>query len=220
MSITVIETTPFLDKRALNSWNKSNQTLAFQLELIKTKTENGRPPIKLDFIDLVLISNFKGGNATIAYDQYLDKKLEHYSSLFNSIQTQFGRYSLSNITDDKFENLKVSIKEVISSCYMDEFKIDGFKASFMSALLNVYFPNLIPILDRRLLLNLNLINSTHLDKYFQVKDIQQHYRELLDCVRELTKKTNKTVREIDKEYFIKPLPEWAKNKKTSLKILN
>ena len=41
-------------------------------------------------------------------------------------------------------------------------KIDGIGVSYLSALLNAYFPNLIPILDRRMLINLKLVKRADL----------------------------------------------------------
>ncbi len=52
-----------------------------------------------------------------------------------------------------------------------------------------------------------------MDTQFQVKNIQKYYELLLNKVREISKNNNKTIREIDKEYFIIELPDWAKNKK-------
>ena len=92
--------------------------------------------------------------------------------------------------------------------------IKGFKYSYLSALLHAYFPNLLPILDRRILINLDLVTSDNLDTLNQVKKIEEHYGSLVYKFREiLLKDKTKSIRNIDYEYFKLELPQWAKNSK-------
>ena len=84
--------------------------------------------------------------------------------------------------------------------------IDGFKSSYASALLHFYFPNLIPILDRRVLQGIGIKIRTNTQG--QVVQIDQYYPQLIDAFyKDLTEGSGKTLRELDKEYFIKPIPE-------------
>lgn len=77
----------------------------------------------------------------------------------------------------------------------------------MSALLNAYFPNLIPILDRRVLINMKLVSKDDLVKSSkQIKKIEDFYPRLVRSFAELLKANNgKTIRDIDREYFIREL---------------
>lgn len=135
--------------------------------------------------------------------------MENYSVLFIQIEDKFKNQTLAQTTNFDFEKLIEYIKKLLKLCDTKETAIDGFKASFLSALLYSYFPNLIPILDRRLLINLNLVQKTDLQKSGQVNKIDSFYPILLAKIREISKFKKKTVRQIDKEYFIIKLPNWA-----------
>lgn len=94
------------------------------------------------------------------------------------------------------------------------YNINGFKYSYMSALLHAYFPNLLPILDRRILINFDLVFSKDLDSTKQVKKIEQYYGSLVNKFRDiLVMNDTKSIRHIDYENFILELPKWAKNTK-------
>ena len=92
--------------------------------------------------------------------------------------------------------------------------INGFKYSYMSALLHAYFPNLLPILDRRILINLELVTINDIDSTKQVKKIEQFYGSLVNKFRDiLIADKTKLIRNVDYEIFILELPHWAKNSK-------
>ena len=165
---------------------------------------------KLTIVDLLYISNFKGGNATINVDEeILNKKLKSYSDIFNQIDNAFQNQTLVQTTDSDFTKLIEFIKSVVQLCQTEKTAIDGFKSSFLSALLHSYFPELIPILDRRLLINLNLVQLSDLSKGRQVNKIENFYPILIAKIREICKSSNETIRQIDKKYFIIKLPDWA-----------
>lgn len=196
-----------LSTRTLTQWKKSEISLRNYQNYINRKKDK----FHLTIIDLLYISNFKGGNATINEGEHdLKEKLENYSELFIHIEDKFKNQTLAQTTNFDFEKLIEYIKKLLKLCHTKETAIDGFKASFLSALLHSYFPNLIPILDRRLLINLNLVQQTDLQKNGQVKKIDSFYPILLAKIREISKLKKKTVRQIDKEYFIIKLPNWAK----------
>lgn len=193
-------------KRALTQWQKSEISLQNYQNYLHRKKDK----FHFTIIDLLYISNFKGGNATInEEEQELEKKLKKYSELFIQIDNKFKNQTLAQTTNFDFENLKEYAKLILKLCQTEDTAIDGFKASFLSALLHSHFPNLIPILDRRLLMNLNLVQQADLQKSGQVNKIESFYPALLTKVREISILENQTVRQIDKEYFIKKLPDWV-----------
>ncbi len=86
-------------------------------------------------------------------------------------------------------------------------KIDGFSVSYLSALLNCYFPNLLPILDRRVLINLGLVTDQDINKQGQIIDIERFYENLIFKMREKSLSENKSLRQIDKELFVIKIPK-------------
>ena len=81
-------------------------------------------------------------------------------------------------------------------------KIDGFSISYLSALLNVYFPDLLPILDRRVLINFDIVSNGDVNKQGQIIDIERFYDKLIFKMRDKAILENKSIRQIDKELFI------------------
>ena len=189
-----------LPNRKLTNWTKSAISLNNYQKYLNRKPDK----FQLTIVDLLYISNFKGGNATInVEEELLNVKLKSYSCILIQIDNTFKKQTLAQISNSDFEKLIDYIKNILRLCQTEETTIDGFKSSFLSALLHSYFPNLIPILDRRLLKNLNLIQSTDLHKSKQVKKIETFYPNLISKIRDLCKSSNQTIRQIGKEYFIK-----------------
>jgi len=82
----------------------------------------------------------------------------------------------------------ISITTICNLTHKTTFtKIDGFSVSYLSALLSSYFPTLIPILDRRVLINLSLVKTADIDNYGQIKNIQRFYGPLVKKFVELCK---------------------------------
>ena len=168
---------------------------------------------QLELVDLLYVSNFKGGNSTInETEEVLEFKLKYYSIILRQINQEFRFATLSELSNSSVERLIELANRFLDLRKETHTAIDGFKSSFLSTLLHIYFPNLYPILDRRLLLNLDLIEPVNLNKSRQVKEIGNFYRQLIWKVREIQQTSNRSIREIDNDYFIKPLPEWAKSK--------
>ena len=88
------------------------------------------------------------------------------------------------------------------TCKNSETRIDGFSVSYLSALLQAYFPSLIPILDRRVLINLHLVSESDRDKQDQIKNIQQFYKPLIEKIAFISKEKKQTLRAIDKDLFV------------------
>ena len=195
-----------LSNRLLTLWMKSDISLNNYQNYLNRKADR----FELTIVDLLYISNFKGGNATINEEEKeLNIKLKSYSDIFVQIDNAFKNQTLEQLNDTEFEYLVDKIKVIIQLCQAKGTAIDGFKSSFLSALLHSYFPDLIPILDRRLLINLNLVKATDLQKSRQVNKIEIFYPMLITTIRNLCKSNRQTIRQIDKEYFIKKLPIWA-----------
>ena len=183
-----------------NRWDKSEISYQNYQEYIRNKADY----FILTFIDLLYISNFKGGNATInERETVINQKLIQYSIGLKEIDKSFHGRKLSDLTDSDIENLIKMLNGIISLTDKDSFhsRIDGFSTSYLSALLNAYFPELIPILDRRLLINLKLVSDSDKDSQGQIKNIKRFYESLIKRISEKVKESGKSIREIDREYF-------------------
>ena len=199
------------DKKAITNWKKSSIALKNYSHYIKKKIEEQK--FDLTLIDLLYISNFKGGNATINEEESIvNSKLKAYSNVLIKIDTSFGDKFLSILKEYEVLSLIKLVKEFVYLSKKEETCIDGFKASFLSALLHSYFPNLIPILDRRLLINLDLIKEEDLDSQKQVKKIEIHYSKLITAVQIKSEVTGNSIRELDAILFEIKLPDWASRK--------
>ena len=195
--------------RALTLWKKSEKSLENYRNYIKRKGEN---KFQLSLIDLLYISNFKGGNASIHEEEhFIANKLKQYSCLLLVIEKNFAQNKITDLSQPEVEQLVQYSQEFLNLSKKLETAIDGFKSSFLSALLHAYFPDLFPILDRRVLMNLEIITSKNIyDGSGQVKNISQFYPELILKFQERCRALNTSVREVDKLYFIKQLPVWVK----------
>ena len=188
-----------LDKKALTRWKKSAISYKNYHDFINKKSER----FKLSLIDLLYISNFKGGNATINESQMsIDIKLASYTKELIAINEKFKYKTLAELTDNEIRDLIISISSICDLTHKSNLtKIDGFRVSYLSALLSSYFPTLIPILDRRVLINLNIVSTSDIYKNGQIKNIQKYYGLLVKKIAELCKREHKSVREIDKYLF-------------------
>jgi hypothetical protein len=186
-----------------NRWNKSEISYQNYQEYISNKTDH----FKLTFIDLLYISNFKGGNATInEKETVINQKLIQYSTGFEKIDKRFPGRKLSDLTDGETEGLIFLVEDIVKLTHEEHSRIDGFSASYLSALLNAHFPDLIPILDRRLLINLELVKDSDKDSQEQIKNIKSFYDPLIKRISEKVKESGKSIREVDKVYFSKHIP--------------
>ena len=197
-----------VDRKADSNWNDSNVLLLDYKKYIESKKEK----FNLTFIDLLYVSNFKGGNSTIkGNEKAINIVLKKYSVHFKKIDEIYGEKTLIDLNDfEKVELIKtieLTMKDLIES-----HNINGFKYSYMSALLHAYFPNLLPILDRRILINLGLVTINDIDSTKQVKKIEQFYGSLVNkFIDILIADKTKSIRNVDYENFILELPHWAKN---------
>lgn len=197
-----------VSKVSLTNWNKSEISMNNYQDFLNRKLD------KFDFsiLDLLYISNFKGGNATINEEENeLSIKLKtYYSPIFNDINDEFGDKSLKNLSDKETERLCELSSKILDLTKSKLSAIDGFKTSFLSTLLHAVFPNLYPILDRRLLINMEIVREEDLTKDKQVKKIDTFYSKLIKKVQSEIRNNKLDIRELDKKYFKINLPIWAK----------
>ncbi len=193
-------------------WEKMNAALINYKDYLKKNKDK-----PLDLIDLLYISNFKGGNAAVCEsEETVNKKLEEYDALFLKIREKFGERKLEELVQKEVEELCKSAQEVFALANNDEYKIDGFKESYLSALMHVHFPDLLPIIDRRVMVGSGIITkekkSDYLNGSNQLKNISFCYPFLVNrSYHDLKKdKSNKSLRDLDKHYFIQGFLAWMR----------
>ncbi len=159
----------------------------------------------LTIIDLLHVSNFKGGNASITEPaSTLNNKLDEYSKIVREIEKKYAKRALTDISKRETAILMELCNRMLSMTKRKDLKIRGFGASYASALLSAHFTNLIPILDRRILNGAGI--SVQYNSQMQVKNIEQHYSCLIaKCQTELSTRKPLTLRALDREWFTKPL---------------
>ncbi len=193
--------------KAFTQWKKANKSYQNYLAYIKSKRER----FKLTLIDLLYVRNFKGGNASIHEDESsMNVKLKKYSECLGNIHNRFDSKRLGELSNGELKVLKEKAHSFVSLTLSDDTSIDGFKSSYASALLHFYFPNLIPILDRRVLNGAGI--HAKKNSQGQVINIEQYYPNLIDKFYIYLKNNPiKSLRDYDKECFTKPI----KDKKTA-----
>ena len=179
-------------------WDRLNVAFEYLQAHIAGKATN---KYTLSEIDLVLVSNFKGGNASITEPKAtLDNKLSVYSRQLAVIGRFLGDKSLNSLTVDELAQLKSLASDFLMLTVNDETAVRGFRSSYASALLAGYFPNVLPVLDRRVLQTAQIKYDE--DSQGQAKRIYLHYPELIGkCYEALRASPGTTLRELDKKLF-------------------
>jgi hypothetical protein len=193
------------------TWDLLNQAMSHFQIYISTKTDR----YALSIIDLLHVSNFKGGNASITEPpQSLCKKLSCYETALRSLGEKYGESCLAKLNQKQTCELKKLCTEFLAFPADANFKIRGFGPSYASALLAAYFPNLVPVLDRRALNGAKI--NVMLDSQGQVKNIASHYGELIEAFQhELVSTPALTLRQLDKLWFSTHLPPLQSHKSAS-----
>lgn len=181
-------------------WEMLNHT--FDAYQDYRKTSEG-----LSYIDLLYVSNFKGGNASIGDSQNeVDKKLsDFYQPLLNAIKESYCKSKLQDLSSDELAELSNLAKQFVLLTKEADPKIRGFGVSYASALLAMNFSDLLPVLDRRVLAGAGIEEGLAAMRKTggQVKHIEAHYPELLKRMRkELKSDGNLTLRELDRKWFV------------------
>lgn len=84
------------------TWELLNVAMSHFQEHIRTK----KLIWELSLVDLLHVSNFKGGNASITEPMAtLPAKLKHYESALRDIETNFKKKALNNLTEDELTQL-------------------------------------------------------------------------------------------------------------------
>lgn len=194
-----------IDQKALTRWNSANLSFENYLKYIDKKSNTDR--LGLTLIDLLYISNFKGGNSSIHEDEDgVNLKLEKYSELLKKIDQKFNSKSLVDLSENEFNILIQLVENMFELTESSETKIYGFSISFLSALICAHFPNLIPIIDRRVLNGFGMKNLK-LNSSQQVTNMKDLFPYLIKKMQTILKEANekKSLRDLDKELFIKPI---------------
>jgi len=193
-----------LDKRAINLWKKSEISYRNFENYISKKDDR----FKLTIIDLFYVSNFKGGNATINEpENEIKRKLNSYEDILKEIDDKFHGKYLHHTSEAELDELIFhSMRAIELTDKKSHNKIDGFSVSFLTTLLHFYFPNLFPILDRRVLSGLGLLEKTDINSQKQVKNIGKFYPELISIFKNKTKQMS--IRELDRELFVRTFQEF------------
>ena len=183
------------------TWDMLDHAMAHYQTYISTKKQRNT----ISIIDLLHVSNFKGGNASITEPETtLGNKLKSYDKVLAEIAKKFNGNLLTQLNEQETNELIALCNNVSDLTKAKETKIRGFGASYASALLSAHFMDLVPVLDRRILNGAGI--EVEYNNQKQVKDIAQHYGVLIKfCRAELQRRKQLTLRELDKEWFIKAL---------------
>jgi hypothetical protein len=179
------------------TWNNLNQAFGYLQNFIANKESANR--FGLSEIDLALISNFKGGNASIAEPlESLTAKLKIYSQHLRRLSELIKGRSLRDLNSEERRELGQQAKQFASlTAKNTDTSIVGFRASYASALLATYFPKTVPVLDRLVLSETGIMHSPK-----QVADIEQYYPKLIEAFyMALVKEPRVTMRDLDKKWF-------------------
>lgn len=192
----------YYDKGAETRWLNARHAYNYYQSYINSK----RDKHLLTVVDLLYVKNFKGGASTITEPQEeLHDKLQVYSKSLNDLLILYDGTFLQHFSKEEVNELSDQCFKFICLTKNDSLRIRGFGVSFASALLNAYLPNVVPILDRRVLNGMgNMHVSTNLSG--QVKNIENHFRDLiLYFHKTLSNGANRTLEDLDFELFKKHL---------------
>jgi hypothetical protein len=183
------------------TWDMLNVAMSYFQKHIKEKENK----FVLSIVDLLHVSNFKGGNASITEpEEDLAKKLVIYSKKLEEIENLVGNKKLVDLSPGELINLKDIGESFLQLTRQDESRIRGFGPSYASALMFAYFPEVLPVLDRRVLNGAGI--DVIYDSQKQVKNIISYYARLIEAFSEaLLSNRALSLRELDKLWFSKAL---------------
>lgn len=184
--------------RADTRWSNLNTAFDNYLAYIAKK----RPRLSLSYVDLLYVSNFKGGNASIIDpSSEVNKRLKRYSMELKRIKrTAFQDERLGDLTNSQLTEFVDLANTFIHLPFKPDTRIRGFKASYASALLAAHFPHLAPVLDRNVLVGAGIQHRK--DSQKQVKKIEIHYGELIRHLHARQVDSRQSLRQIDHNLFV------------------
>ncbi|WP_116107630.1 hypothetical protein [Lewinella sp. IMCC34191] len=164
---------------------------------------NRKQGAELSIIDLLYISNFKGGNASITEEEAsISEKLPEYDKQLNLIRDKFGNAELRDLSESSLKLLIERVEETLQLASSEKTCMRGFGPSYLSALLHVHFPDLIPILDRRILINSGRVKRDDVHRNLQIKDIASHAEKLIRWFHRELQGRPESLRDMDRLLFI------------------
>jgi hypothetical protein len=179
------------------TWDLLDQAREHLLDYIGRKTDKHALSIE----DLVHVRNFKAGNGSITEPKAtLPGKLPAYSNILQAIEQRVGTKALVELSTQDLTEVKDLAMQLLHLTRCSRTKIKGFGPSYASALLHAYFPQVLPVLDWRVLSGAG-IKVTY-DSQGQVKNIENHYCSLIDRFYDEAKTQKKSLRELDKRWFV------------------
>jgi hypothetical protein len=191
-----------MSRNPATTWEMLNVAMTHFQTYIASKSDR----FALSITDLLHVSNFKGGNASITEPEPgLSTKLRRYEAHLRKIDPTVSGWELGKLGDQLGE-VKVCGDSFLHLASDAKTKIRGFGPSYASALLHAFFPDVMPVLDRRILNGAGI--SVCLDSQGQVKNIGSHYGQLIDaCQKALSEDGALSLRQLDKRWFCAELPE-------------
>lgn len=179
------------------TWDMLNIAMSHYQEHIQAKKDH----CSLSIVDLLHVSNFKGGNASITESLgTLSRKIKYYEAALRKVEQNFSGKTLSKLTAIELNTLISLCNEHLTLTTKDFSQIRGVGPSYASAILAAHHLNLIPVLDRRALNGAGI--AVIKDSQNQVKNIASHYGQLIRAFHaELTRRPGLSVRQLDKEWF-------------------
>ncbi|GAB2573901.1 hypothetical protein [Spirosoma areae] len=204
------------EEQQVSTWDNYAITLKNYQTYLERKEMRKQSRFDLDFTDLLYASNYKGGSGSIQEDfskSESDQNLKFYSNLLTEIHKSFDQRGLEHIEDDNLPKLKEYAKQMIGLC--SEHHIKGLGVPYCSALFHLHFPNLIPVIDRNVLLGLGMIGCDKIPKSGQVKYIGLHYTDLIERMRIYVGENKKNLRDADRELFDAGKLIWNAHKSTN-----
>ena len=193
-----------IDNRATTTWTRAQEVYEHYQHYIESKQDK----YALTFTDLVYVKNFKGGMTIISEPvATFSTKIGPYEKALRALaEDECVLKSLGQLDDIEYARVRDAIVTFSGMTRPKQTPIEGFGVSFASALLHFYFPDFVPILDRRAL-NGSQIPGLNVDpRTKQVVNLFELYVSLIDYFRRrLRKETTLTLRLLDKELFIQKL---------------
>lgn len=190
-------------KKDETKWEMLNVAMSYFQEYIQGKPTK----YSLSIVDLLHVSNFKGGNASITEPEaQLVQKLDGYAKKLVEIGNLIGSQKLIELSAEKREQLKTLGMSFLDLTQKAKTNIRGFGPSYASALMAAHFPDVLPVLDRRVLNGAEI--HVEYQSQGQVKNIITYYTKLIDAFHAtLSNEPSLSLRQLDKRWFSKDMPK-------------
>ncbi len=192
------------------TWDRAAPAYKALLDHLAAK--NNR--LTLEYVDLLYVVNFKGGNSRVwEAEAGVVGKLGAYSDVLAQIGAAYQGKRLSALAAVDLETLKALALKFLTLTITKASRISGFGPSFASALLHGCFPDLLPIIDRRVLHGAGLWTPAKSTSLVPAKKEVDLYPKLVDkFYAHILAKPTDTIRDVDRELFVVPFQVLALSK--------